>query len=57
MKFRILGLLALSTTAAALWPFPAKRFKSNALIFAGELGLGGVEGRVVAFGDLNGDQL
>ncbi|KAJ1310568.1 hypothetical protein OPQ81_007297 [Rhizoctonia solani] len=56
MKLRILSLLSLSSTAAALWPFPAKRFKANALISAGELGLQGVQGRVVAFGDLNGDQ-
>ncbi|KAG8727135.1 hypothetical protein FRC11_013845, partial [Ceratobasidium sp. 423] len=56
MKIRLLPLLALSGTAAALWPFPSKRFKGNALISAGELGLKGVQGRVVAFGDLNGDQ-
>ncbi|QRW26836.1 Cdc73 family RNA polymerase II accessory factor [Rhizoctonia solani] len=43
-------------SAAALWPFPSKRFQSNGLISAGELGLQGVQGRVVAFGDLNGDQ-
>ncbi|CAE6446827.1 unnamed protein product [Rhizoctonia solani] len=56
MKLRILALLALSSSATALWPFPSKRFKSNGLISAGELGLQGVQGRVVAFGDLNGDQ-
>ena len=38
----------------AVWPFPPKRFKANALVDAGSLGLGG---RVIAFGDFNGDQL
>jgi hypothetical protein len=40
--------------ASAFWPFPPKRFSKNALLGAGSLG---VEGRVVAFGDFNGDQL
>lgn len=40
----------------AIWPFPPKRFSGNSLIDAGSLGLSG-EGRVVAFGDFNGDQL
>ncbi|KAF8487633.1 hypothetical protein JB92DRAFT_2759088 [Gautieria morchelliformis] len=39
----------------AMWPFAPKRFTSNSLIGAGALGLSD-SGRVVAFGDLNGDQ-
>lgn len=41
---------------AAIWPFPPKRFTGTSLINAGSLGLSG-DGRVVAFGDFNGDQL
>lgn len=44
------------TTAAALWPFPAKRFTKNALIDTGSLGLP-QQSRILAFGDFNGDQL
>ncbi|KAG8716700.1 hypothetical protein FRC09_015339, partial [Ceratobasidium sp. 395] len=44
------------SSASAFWPFPAKRFKANGLISAGGLGLENVQGRVVAFGDLDGDQ-
>lgn len=40
----------------AIWPFPPKRFRGNSLIDAGAMGLSG-DGRVVAFGDFNGDQL
>ena len=40
----------------AMWPFPPKRFKGNALLGAGSLGLD-TDGRVVALGDFNGDQL
>ena len=40
----------------AMWPFPPKRFKGNALLSAGSLGLD-TDGRVVALGDFNGDQL
>ncbi|KDQ59682.1 hypothetical protein JAAARDRAFT_33256 [Jaapia argillacea MUCL 33604] len=40
---------------ASIWPFPPKRFKGNALIGAGSMGVD-VEGRVIAFGDFNGDQ-
>ena len=47
-------LAAFSAPAVALWPFPTKRFSKNALLSAGSLG---VEGRVIAFGDFNGDQL
>jgi hypothetical protein len=47
----------LASPVSAFWPFPAKRFKANALISAGGLGLDGIQGRVVALGDLDGDQL
>jgi integrin alpha FG-GAP repeat containing protein 1 len=47
----------LATSASAFWPFPAKRFKANGLISAGGLGLENEQGRVVALGDLDGDQL
>ena len=40
----------------AMWPLPPKRFKGNALLGAGSLGLD-TDGRVVALGDFNGDQL
>ncbi|KAH9483665.1 T-cell immunomodulatory protein [Psilocybe cubensis] len=40
----------------AIWPFPPKRFSGNSLVDAGALGLSG-DGRVVAFGDFDGDQL
>jgi hypothetical protein len=40
----------------AIWPFPPKRFTGNALINAGSMGLND-DGRVIAFGDFNGDQL
>ncbi|KAG8790454.1 hypothetical protein FRC12_011834 [Ceratobasidium sp. 428] len=46
----------LVSSTSAFWPFPAKRFKANGLISAGGLGLDNVQGRVVAFGDLDGDQ-
>lgn len=38
-----------------MWSFSPKRFTKNALLSAGSLGLDGA-GRVVAFGDFNGDQ-
>lgn len=53
----LISLLLPYTTRAAFWPFGQKRFKANALIGAGPLGLDEVDGRVVAFGDFNGDQL
>jgi len=49
-------LMLLIHTAQAIWPFPPKRFSGNSLIQAGSLGLDN-DGRVVAFGDFNGDQL
>jgi integrin alpha FG-GAP repeat containing protein 1 len=42
--------------AFAIWPFPPKRFTGNALIDAGSMGLSG-DGRVVALGDFDGNQL
>ncbi|GLB35509.1 putative repeat domain in Vibrio, Colwellia, Bradyrhizobium and Shewanella [Lyophyllum shimeji] len=45
----------LVTPSTAIWPFPPKRFTGNSLIAAGSMGLNG-DGRVVAFGDFNGDQ-
>ena len=42
--------------ASAIWPFPPKRFNGNALLTAGSMGVDD-DGRVVAFGDFNGDQL
>ncbi|KAH9170778.1 hypothetical protein EDB89DRAFT_2071520 [Lactarius sanguifluus] len=59
---RRLSLLFLITSAAlfvapttALWPFPPKRFSGNSLVGAGSLGLDDGDGRVIAFGDFNGD--
>ncbi|QRV86819.1 T-cell immunomodulatory protein [Ceratobasidium sp. AG-Ba] len=46
----------LASSASAFWPFSSKRFKANELISAGGLGLENVQGRVVALGDLDGDQ-
>ncbi|KII89322.1 hypothetical protein PLICRDRAFT_109686 [Plicaturopsis crispa FD-325 SS-3] len=48
-----LSWLALPT--AAIWPFPPKRFSGNSLTDAGSMGLD-ADGRVIAFGDFNGDQ-
>ncbi len=50
-----LALFASPTTA--LWPFSPPRFSGNALVPAGSLGLGDGDGRVIAFGDFNGDHL
>ena len=60
MKSRFLNLCfftsLLHSVAADFWPpsFTPKRFKGNALLSAGSLGLGNDE-RVVAFGDFDGD--
>ncbi|KAJ7611627.1 hypothetical protein FB45DRAFT_940496 [Roridomyces roridus] len=40
---------------SAMWPFPPKRFSGNSLVGAGSMGID-VVGRVIAFGDFNGDQ-
>ncbi|WRT66340.1 uncharacterized protein IL334_003295 [Kwoniella shivajii] len=58
----LLGRLALLTflvsagTANAIWPFKEKRFKDEAFIDAGSLGLEDVKGRVAGLGDWEGDQ-
>jgi hypothetical protein len=61
MRVRLSSLPLLSTwlwlpLTFAMWPFPPKRFKGNALLSAGSLGLD-TDGRVAALGDFNGDQL
>jgi integrin alpha FG-GAP repeat containing protein 1 len=48
-----LALFASPTTA--LWSFSLHRFSGNALVPAGPLGLGDGDGRVIAFGNFNGD--
>lgn len=48
--------LLLLPFAKAIWPFQHKRFSAEALIDAGQLGFEGVDGRVVAVGDWNGDK-
>ncbi|KIM49554.1 hypothetical protein M413DRAFT_438743 [Hebeloma cylindrosporum] len=60
-RFTLASTIFLATTlfispAFAIWPFPPKRFTGNALIDAGSMGLSG-DGRVVALGDFDGDQL
>ncbi|WVF71448.1 hypothetical protein IAT40_006252 [Kwoniella sp. CBS 6097] len=54
--FSLLLLLATAAQVEAFWPFKEKRFKDEAFIDAGSLGLEGVKGRVVATGDWDGDQ-
>jgi integrin alpha FG-GAP repeat containing protein 1 len=39
-----------------IWPFKQKRFTAEALYNAGRLGLPKDAGRVVAIGDVDGDQ-
>lgn len=56
MKTLFAFLSICCSTALAMWPFPPKRFTGNSLLEAGKLGLNN-DGRVVAFGDFNGDQL
>ena len=59
-KYRItpilLSLLLFTLPSHAIWPFPPKRFAGNSLIVAGSMGLD-EDGRVVAFGDFDGNQL
>ncbi|KAF9484939.1 hypothetical protein BDN70DRAFT_824769 [Pholiota conissans] len=52
----VLATSSVFSPGAAIWPFPPKRFTGTSLIGAGSLGLNG-DGRIVAFGDFNGDQL
>ncbi|KAF9551253.1 hypothetical protein CPC08DRAFT_316251 [Agrocybe pediades] len=56
MLYLVFTACLISPAIAAFWPFPTKRFSGNSLIDAGSLGLKG-DGRIVAFGDFNGDQL
>lgn len=51
------ALLLQPEPVSAIWPFVPKRFKANALINAGSLGLDKLQGRVIAFGDFDGNQL
>jgi len=53
----IVTLALFAAPATALWPFPPKRFSRNALVPAGTLGLDDGDGRVIAFGDFDGDHL
>ncbi|KAN0066109.1 hypothetical protein ACQY0O_000203 [Thecaphora frezii] len=52
----LIALSALLPSINALFGFGDKRFKYEGLIDAGSLGLGGLDGQVVAWGDWNGDQ-
>ncbi|KAI0628726.1 hypothetical protein C8Q77DRAFT_1067117 [Trametes polyzona] len=49
------AVLNLASPASAIWPFPTKRFRGNALLSAGPMGVE-ADANVVAFGDFNGDQ-
>ncbi|WWC61849.1 uncharacterized protein I303_104434 [Kwoniella dejecticola CBS 10117] len=53
---RLALLLSLLVRAEAIWPFKEKRFKDEAFINAGSLGLEGISGRVIGVGDWDGDQ-
>ncbi|KAI0303281.1 hypothetical protein B0F90DRAFT_1709692 [Multifurca ochricompacta] len=55
LLFFIISVALFAAPTTALWPFPPKRFSGNALIRAGSLGLDDGDGRVIAFGDFNGD--
>jgi hypothetical protein len=55
--FFIVSLALFAAPTTALWPFPPKRFSRNALVPAGTLGLDDGDGRVIAFGDFDGDHL
>lgn len=51
----MISLICLPVSMQTLWPLSPKRFRGNSLLGAGSLGLPS-DGRVVAFGDFNGDQ-
>ncbi|KAJ6620330.1 hypothetical protein B0H10DRAFT_2163572 [Mycena sp. CBHHK59/15] len=51
----LLAFLCLVQPSIAVWPFPPKRFSGNSLVDAGSMGIN-VQGRVIAFGDFDGDQ-
>lgn len=57
LLFFVVSLALFAAPTTALWPFPPKRFSRNALVPAGTLGLDGGDGRVIAFGDFDGDHL
>ena len=57
LLFLLLLFLSQPIPSQAIWPLPPKRFKTNALIEAGSLGLDKLQGRIVAFGDFDGNQL
>ncbi|TCD70604.1 hypothetical protein EIP91_002634 [Steccherinum ochraceum] len=50
-----LAWLTLPLPTFGIWPFPPKRFSGNAMMDAGSRGID-TDGRVVAYGDFNGDQ-
>ncbi|KAL1947265.1 hypothetical protein VTO73DRAFT_14226 [Trametes versicolor] len=50
-----LAILALAAQTSAIWPFQPKRFRGNALLSAGNMGVE-ADATVVAYGDFNGDQ-
>ncbi|KAH7099716.1 hypothetical protein BKA62DRAFT_709222 [Auriculariales sp. MPI-PUGE-AT-0066] len=52
----LVSLLLSPSSVLSFWPFTAKRFTQSGLIDAGALGIAD-EGRIVAFGDFNADQL
>lgn len=53
----LLGMLLWPEPASPFLFFSPKPFKGNSLINAGALGLDKLRGRVIAFGDFDGDQL
>lgn len=53
----LLSTLLQPAPVSGFWPFANKRFKGNALIQAGTLGLDKSVGRIIAFGDFDGNQL
>nr|XP_019007302.1 uncharacterized protein I203_00900 [Kwoniella mangroviensis CBS 8507]OCF70763.1 hypothetical protein I203_00900 [Kwoniella mangroviensis CBS 8507] len=57
LAYLALLYLALSSPGVqAIWPFKEKRFRDEAFIDAGSLGLEDVRGRVAGVGDWDGDQ-
>lgn len=56
MMLAFLLTCLLASSVHAIWPFPPKRFSGNSLLHAGTMNVD-TDGRVVAFGDFNGDQL
>jgi integrin alpha FG-GAP repeat containing protein 1 len=48
--------LVILPLVSAIWPIKSNRPTAEALIDAGSFGIEGVDGRVVAVGDWNGDK-